>query len=173
MTNDRMALLELIEKGADADLIRELLAFASQRLMAAEVDQLTGFTTDEATLVAAIDGMENITGTALYDGIVEAAGLLEGAEGIHSIVVFADGEDNASESTYEDAVVAAEAVDADITVAILDSPTLDATTLENQLDKHVAIFMGIVDLSSNELLYANAGHYPSAILVDTEGARLL
>jgi transposase-like protein len=37
-----MALLELIEKGADADLVRELLAFASERLMAAEVDQLTG-----------------------------------------------------------------------------------------------------------------------------------
>jgi putative transposase len=42
MTDERMALLELIEKGADADLIRELLAFASERLMAAEVDQLTG-----------------------------------------------------------------------------------------------------------------------------------
>lgn len=28
MTNERMALLELIEKGADADLIRELLGRA-------------------------------------------------------------------------------------------------------------------------------------------------
>jgi len=37
-----MALLELVEKGADADLVRELLAYASERLMAAEVDQLTG-----------------------------------------------------------------------------------------------------------------------------------
>ena len=42
MTDERMALLELIEKGADADLVRELLASASERLMAAEVDQLTG-----------------------------------------------------------------------------------------------------------------------------------
>jgi hypothetical protein len=42
MTDARRALLELIEKGADADLVRELLAFASERLMAAEVDQLTG-----------------------------------------------------------------------------------------------------------------------------------
>ena len=40
MTDERMALLELIEKGADAD--RELLAFAGERLMTAEVDQLTG-----------------------------------------------------------------------------------------------------------------------------------
>jgi len=42
MTNERMALLELVEKGADADLIRALLAYASERLMATEVDQLTG-----------------------------------------------------------------------------------------------------------------------------------
>src|SRR5688500_3875433 len=42
MTDERMALLELIEKGADVDLVRELLAYASERLMAAEVDQLTG-----------------------------------------------------------------------------------------------------------------------------------
>jgi putative transposase len=42
MTDERMALLDLIEKGADADLIRELLAFASERLMTAEVDRLTG-----------------------------------------------------------------------------------------------------------------------------------
>ncbi len=42
MTDARMALIELIEKGADVDLVRELLAFAAERLMAAEVDQLTG-----------------------------------------------------------------------------------------------------------------------------------
>jgi hypothetical protein len=28
MTMDRMALIELVEKGADADLVREMLAFA-------------------------------------------------------------------------------------------------------------------------------------------------
>ena len=42
MTDERMALLELIEKGADADLVRDLLAYVSERLMAAEVAQLTG-----------------------------------------------------------------------------------------------------------------------------------
>jgi hypothetical protein len=34
MTDDRMALLELIEKRADTDLVREMLAFAAARLMA-------------------------------------------------------------------------------------------------------------------------------------------
>ena len=42
MTDDRMALLELIEKGADADLVREMLSFAAGRLMDAEVQARTG-----------------------------------------------------------------------------------------------------------------------------------
>src|SRR3954464_8678700 len=49
MTDERMALLELIEKGADADLVRDLLAYASERLMAAEVEQLTGAAAEDRT----------------------------------------------------------------------------------------------------------------------------
>ena len=41
MTDERMALIELIEK-ADADLIRDMLAFAAERLMSLEVEALTG-----------------------------------------------------------------------------------------------------------------------------------
>ena len=42
MADERMALLELVEKAADADLVREMLAFAAERIMAAEVETLTG-----------------------------------------------------------------------------------------------------------------------------------
>jgi transposase-like protein len=42
MTDDRMALIELIEKGADGDLVRELLAFAADRMMELEVEARTG-----------------------------------------------------------------------------------------------------------------------------------
>jgi len=42
MTDEKMALMELVEKTDDAELVRELLAYGAQRLMAAEVDQLTG-----------------------------------------------------------------------------------------------------------------------------------
>ena len=42
MTDDRMALLELIEKRADADFVREMLAFAAERLMEWEVESRTG-----------------------------------------------------------------------------------------------------------------------------------
>lgn len=42
MTDNRMALIELVEKDADADLVREMLAFAAARLMDAEVEAVTG-----------------------------------------------------------------------------------------------------------------------------------
>lgn len=34
MTDERMALIDLIEKQADTDLVREMLAFAADRIMA-------------------------------------------------------------------------------------------------------------------------------------------
>ena len=42
MTDERMALLELIEKEADTDLVREMLAFAADRIMELEVELRTG-----------------------------------------------------------------------------------------------------------------------------------
>jgi transposase-like protein len=42
MTDERMALLELLEKAGDAELVREMLAFAAERIMDAEVETLTG-----------------------------------------------------------------------------------------------------------------------------------
>ncbi len=42
MTDDRMALLELIEKTGDTDLVRDMLAFAAERLMDMEAEVLTG-----------------------------------------------------------------------------------------------------------------------------------
>ena len=42
MIEARMALLELIEKRGDTDLVRALLAFAAERLMAVEVEGLCG-----------------------------------------------------------------------------------------------------------------------------------
>ena len=42
MTDDRMALMELVEKQADGDLVREMLAFAAERIMEAEVETRAG-----------------------------------------------------------------------------------------------------------------------------------
>jgi transposase-like protein len=42
MTNDMMTLRTLLEKSSDTDLLREMIGFTAQRLMALEVDGLTG-----------------------------------------------------------------------------------------------------------------------------------
>ena len=42
MTTDRMALGELPEKGSDADLLRAMIGFVAQRLMALDVEGLGG-----------------------------------------------------------------------------------------------------------------------------------
>jgi putative transposase len=42
MTDDRIALRELLEKGSDATFLREMIGFAAQRLMELEVGELAG-----------------------------------------------------------------------------------------------------------------------------------
>ena len=42
MTDAKMALLELVEQEADADLVREMLAFAAERMMDLEIEARTG-----------------------------------------------------------------------------------------------------------------------------------
>ena len=42
MTMDRIGLKELVEKGSDADLLREMIAFVTARMMDMEVESLTG-----------------------------------------------------------------------------------------------------------------------------------
>ena len=42
MTIDRITLKELVEKGSDTDLLREMLSFVTGRMMEMEVESLTG-----------------------------------------------------------------------------------------------------------------------------------
>jgi putative transposase len=42
MTDNRMTLMELVEKSADEDLVRDMLAYAAERLMEMEVEAATG-----------------------------------------------------------------------------------------------------------------------------------
>ena len=48
MTIDRIALKELVEKGSDADFLREIIAFIASRMMELGVEGLTGAATASA-----------------------------------------------------------------------------------------------------------------------------
>jgi len=50
---------------------------------------------------------------------------------------------------------------------------LNRELLDNKIDKHAAIFVGVVDIKRNRLAYANAGHFPPAMMVDDGGARMV
>jgi transposase-like protein len=54
MTDERMALAELLEKGSDGDLLREMIGYVAQRLMELDVDGLVGAAHGERT-----EGREN------------------------------------------------------------------------------------------------------------------
>ena len=49
MTNDRIARAELLEKGSDVDVLRQMVAFMAERLMAADVDAKVGAEHGERT----------------------------------------------------------------------------------------------------------------------------
>ena len=42
MTDDKIALRQMLEKGSDATFLREMIGFAAQRLMELEVGEVTG-----------------------------------------------------------------------------------------------------------------------------------
>ena len=42
MTEDKIALRELLEKGSDVKFLREMIGFAAERLMALEAEQVCG-----------------------------------------------------------------------------------------------------------------------------------
>jgi len=50
---------------------------------------------------------------------------------------------------------------------------LNQELLESQLDRHVTMFVGVVDCQESTLAYANAGHFPAPVLVLGEGSRYL
>jgi len=50
---------------------------------------------------------------------------------------------------------------------------LNQELIESRLDRHVALFIGVVDGQENEVRYANAGHFPAPVLAGDGVPKLL
>lgn len=91
----------------------------------------TGFSTDASTLNSAIAGLEASGETALYDAIVHASEALSQSEGQHNVVVFSDGGDTVSQASLQEAIAAAQSVEAPVTSVALQTPELDPQALDD------------------------------------------
>lgn len=82
-----------------------------------------GFTTDKGRVNALIGALQPSGGTALYDAVVRAAGLLNSVAGAqHNMVVFSDGADTDSRANLGQAINAARAAKAPVTSVVLQTP---------------------------------------------------
>jgi VWFA-related protein len=85
-----------------------------------------GFTTDKDVLDTAIEGITLGEDTALYDAIVRSASLFEDSSLQPNIVVFSDGEDNASNADQGRAEAAVKKVGGTVFAVGVDNPGFDS-----------------------------------------------
>ena len=90
--------------------------------------------TDQGARARAIGKLAPWGGTALYDAIVNALGILGRQPGRRSLLVFSDGEDQSSHATVDSVVQKAEASDATIYV-VGQGRSLKATALQQLMQR--------------------------------------
>jgi VWFA-related protein len=90
----RQAAVLFVEQLRPADRVG-LLTFHT------ETDYVQPLTTDRDLILSAIQSLEAKDDTAMYDALVEAAGIMEGVSGRAAIVAITDGLDTLSESSPE------------------------------------------------------------------------
>ncbi len=96
-------------KNAAIDFIRELTPTDKAAVVSfadnAGVD--LGFSSDQASLIAAVNSLRAEGATALYDALDMSIALVRGLDGIRAVLALSDGQDNESSKTAADVINAA------------------------------------------------------------------
>lgn len=124
LTDAKAAAKGFIEKlGPDAQVA--LVAFSDVP------EILSGLTEDRSSLLGEVSGLSAQGETALYDGVVAAAGLVpRDALGQRAVVVLSDGGDTVSAASFEAAVAAVEAAGAPVYAVALESDEYNPQALQ-------------------------------------------
>lgn len=144
----RAAAAGLIDDLTGQDIAVGLIEFAD------EVTTLSDPTTDAGSILAAVDELEADGQTALYDGVVAGVQLLKATEGIGSLVVFADGDDNASGADLEAAIAAALDAEVPVTVVALESAEFDPAGIQSLAEQTGGQFVTASDASQFTAIFA-------------------
>lgn len=125
LANAKSAARSFVSALADSDSVA-LVEFSSSARLAA------GFSQDRGVTDVALAGLEAAGNTSLYDAVEMAAGLLaqRSADTPRSIVVLADGADDSSAGTFDDAVRTATAAGASVYSVSLETADFDPAPLE-------------------------------------------
>ncbi len=120
------------------------------------VEMVSGFTADTEALGAAIERLEASGNTALYDGVVSAAGMLAAREGRDRVLILlCDGEENASGNTLSDAVSRLRESGAPMYAIGLETPEMDREVLATLATQSGGRLMTVADSGELERLYAD------------------
>jgi tight adherence protein B len=106
-------------------------------------------TEDHTAVLTALGDLRPRQGTALYDAVVQASGLFEGA-GQRNLIVLSDGADMSSAATLDGAIAAADAAGAAIFAVGLESPGFDVRPLQALAEGTGGVYApaGAADLST-------------------------
>ncbi len=91
---------------AAADFVTRLSAHDQVCLyiFATEVQQLKGCTTDHSSVVSAIEALETIDDTSLYDALARVSSDMLAIRGRRAVIVLSDGADTTSQNSFETAL---------------------------------------------------------------------
>ncbi|MFO7960214.1 MAG: VWA domain-containing protein, partial [Nitriliruptoraceae bacterium] len=102
---------------------------------AVEVEVLSEPTLDTGSLTGLVDALEADGGTALHDAVIEGVAQLADSGAVNTLVVFADGGDNESAATLDEAIgVAAEAA-VPVTVVAFETEDFNPDSLRPLADE--------------------------------------